>query len=96
MNKSKIYKGMLSEIDKVLKMYFTFPVTTSTAERSFSSLRRLKTYLRSTMTQSRLNNLLLLYVHSSDTDNLDLLRILLDSLYRLTIVDLVKYKNWTL
>ena len=63
MNKSEIYKGMLSEIDKVLKIYFTFPVTTSTVERSFSSLRRLKTYLRNTMTQSRLNNLLLLYVH---------------------------------
>ena len=47
-------------------------VTTSTAEHSFSSLRRVKTYLRSTMTQSRLNNLLLLYVHSSDTDSLDL------------------------
>lgn len=51
MNKSEIYKGMLSEIDKVLKIYFTFPVTTSTAERSFSSLHRLKTYLRNTMTQ---------------------------------------------
>jgi hypothetical protein len=54
MNQSDIYKKMLGEIDKVLKIYFTFPVTTSTAERSFSSLRRLKTFLRSTMTQSRL------------------------------------------
>lgn len=40
--------GMLSEVDKLLNIYFTFPVTSATAERSFSSLRRIKTYLRST------------------------------------------------
>ena len=44
----------------------------STAERSFSSLRRLKTYLRSNMTDSRLNNLFLLHIHSERTDKLDL------------------------
>ena len=52
MNKGDIYKTMLSEVDKILKLYFTFPVTTATAERSFSSLRRIKTFLRSTMTDS--------------------------------------------
>lgn len=72
MNQSDIYKKMLGEIDKALKIYFTFPVTTATAERSFSSLRRLKTYLRSTMTQHRLNNLFMLYVHSSEAKDLDL------------------------
>ena len=34
----------------------------TTAVRSFSALRRLKTYLRSSMSEERLNNLLLLYV----------------------------------
>ena len=72
MNQSEIYKKLLGEIDKALKIYFTFPVTTATAERSFSSLRRLKTYLRSTMTQSRLNNLFILYVHSLESEELDL------------------------
>ena len=48
MNESSIYKGMLQEVDKLLKLYLTFPMTTSTAERSFSSLRHVKTYLRST------------------------------------------------
>ena len=38
-NNSEIYKGMLSEVDKLLKMYFTFPVTSATAERAFSSFR---------------------------------------------------------
>ena len=54
---SAICKDMLSEVDKVLKIFFTFPVTNVTAERSFSSLIRLKTYLRSTMTHCRLNYL---------------------------------------
>ena len=75
MNKSEIYKGMLQEVDKLLKLYFTFPVTTATAERSFSSLRHIKTYLRSTMTSNRLNNLFLLYIHKEVTDSLDLYKI---------------------
>ena len=48
-------------------MYFTVPVTTATAERSFSALKRLKTFVRSSMTQARLNNLLMMYVHDSVT-----------------------------
>ena len=35
----------------------TLPVTTATAERSFSGMRRLKTYLRSSMNQTRLTGL---------------------------------------
>ena len=72
MQRSSIYRGMLSEVFKLLKLFFTFPVTTATAERSFSSLRRLKTFLRSQMSDCRLNNLFLLYVHNSRTDELDL------------------------
>ncbi len=75
LNQSAIYKGMLGEVDKVLHAYFTFPVTSATAERSFSSLRRIKTFLRNTMTHQRLNNLFLLYVHSERTDTLDLIAI---------------------
>ena len=37
----------------------TMGVNTASAERSFSSLRRLKTYLHSTMTKERLSNLAL-------------------------------------
>ena len=41
-------------------------------ERSFSALRGAQTYLRNTMTQQRLNSLMLLHVHKDETDKLDL------------------------
>lgn len=44
------------------KHALTIGVSSATAERSFSALRRLKTYLRSTMGQDRLTNLALLYI----------------------------------
>lgn len=40
-------------------------------KRSFSCLRRLKTYLRTTMAQPRLNHMALLNVHRERVDNLD-------------------------
>ena len=43
-----------------------------TSERSFSALRRVKTYLRATMNQDHLNYLMLLHVHKDKTDELDL------------------------
>ena len=46
----------------LLKILTTLPVTTASAERTFSMLRRLKTWLRSTMNDDRLSNLALLSV----------------------------------
>ena len=73
LNESNIVKGMLGEIDKLLQAYLTFPVTSVTAKKSFSSLCRIKTFLRSRMTHQRLNNLFLMYVHTARTDAWDLL-----------------------
>ena len=41
----------------------TLPVTTTSSERSFSTLKRLKTYLRDTIEENRLNSLALLNIH---------------------------------
>ena len=46
--------------------------TNSTSARSFSAMRRVKSYLRSTMTQERINNLMILNVHKELTDEIDL------------------------
>ena len=58
--------------DSLLHIYYTVPITTCTAERSFSSLRWLKTYLQSTMTEERFNNVIILHVHKDDTDCLEI------------------------
>jgi len=41
----------------------TLPVSTASAERSFSQLSRIKSYCRSTMKQNRLNELAATYIH---------------------------------
>ena len=53
-NKQASFKKMLSEVHKLVLQYLTVPVTTATAERSFSGLKRIKTYLRNSMTQQLL------------------------------------------
>ena len=63
---------MLNQVHKLLQIYLTIPMTTATAERTFSTLRRLKNYLRTTMTQKRLNHVVLLHTHKQRTDVIDL------------------------
>ena len=46
-----------------LSILLAMPVSTATAERSFSTMRRVKTYLRSTMTSKRLSGLGLLNIY---------------------------------
>lgn len=62
-------------INNILKLLLTLPVGSCSCERSFSALRRLKTWSRTTMKGERLNGLALLYVHR-DTYPLNLKDIL--------------------
>ena len=48
------------ELAKVYSILVAIPVTSATAERSFSALKRIKSRLRSTMAQDRLEGLLLM------------------------------------
>ncbi len=45
----------------MLSIYLTIPLTVVISERSFSALKLIKSYLRSTMSQKRLNSLSLIY-----------------------------------
>jgi len=49
------------------------PATNAVSEQSFSALRRIKMYLRSTMTQTRLNSILMVHTHPDITDQLNLI-----------------------
>ena len=55
----KFYK----QIYRFLQICGTLPVTVASSERSFSILRRLKTYLRNRTGEERLNGLALLNIH---------------------------------
>ena len=54
----------LSAMKILLSVLLTVPVTNAEAEPSFSALKRLKSYLRSTINQEILNGLALLAVHN--------------------------------
>lgn len=62
----------LTNIKTLLTLFCTLPVTTCTAERSFSAMRILKNHMRTSMTDERLTGLALMYVHPEidiDIDN---------------------------
>ncbi|GBN87483.1 hypothetical protein AVEN_28752-1 [Araneus ventricosus] len=59
----KCDKTLFPNIYILLKLLAVVPVSVATVERSFSSLSRLKTYLRNTTSESRLNRLALLSTH---------------------------------
>ena len=59
----------------MLHILYTIPVTSATAERTFSALRRLKSYLRSTMLPSCLDHCMLLHIHKDLTDEINLINI---------------------
>lgn len=59
MTNKDLYPGIYT----ILNIFACMPVSTATAERSFSTMRRVKTYLRNSMTTKRLSGLGLLNVY---------------------------------
>ena len=70
--KNTIQQDFISQVCKLLKLLLVMPATNTISERSFSALRRIKTYLRSTMTQARLNHIMIMNIHKHLTDELDI------------------------
>jgi hypothetical protein len=60
------------EVCTVLVLFLTIPVTVASAERSFSKLKMLKSYLRSSMGQSRLSGLAMLSIENARACHLDM------------------------
>ncbi|XP_062511818.1 zinc finger MYM-type protein 1-like [Corticium candelabrum] len=72
LNANQGLKILLSEVHKLVRLFLTVPISSATSERTFSALRRVKTYLRSTITQKRLNNCLLVHMYKEIADNVNL------------------------
>ncbi|KAK9734843.1 hypothetical protein RND81_04G166700 [Saponaria officinalis] len=53
------------------RILLTIPITVASAERSFSKLKLMKSYLRTTMTQERLNGLAILSIEKNMLKNLN-------------------------
>ena len=64
---SQFYPGVYVALVTLL----TYLVSTCTAERSFSSIKRLNSPLRSTMTDERLSSLEILHIHKHKNVNID-------------------------
>ena len=62
-------------MEMLVRLLLTIPCSSADAERSFSFLRRLKTYRRNSVTQMRLNHLAVRHVHQKMTDNVDVVAI---------------------
>ena len=59
-------------ISVAYQILFTIPITVASAERSFSKLKLLKNYLRSTMSQERLDGLATLCIEKKLLDDVNI------------------------
>lgn len=64
-------QGVFPNVDIALRIFFCTPASNCSGERSFSVLKRVKNYLRSSMLQERLNALAILNIESEMVQALD-------------------------
>lgn len=69
--KNSTSRALLSQTELLLTLILVLPASNAVSERTFSSLKRVKTYLRSTMGQYRLNSCLILHTYKELTDQID-------------------------
>jgi hypothetical protein len=56
-------RDLFPNVHILLKMLALLPVSTASVERSFSNLKLIKSYIRNTICENRLNGLALLFIH---------------------------------
>ncbi|XP_076941089.1 uncharacterized protein LOC143610513 [Bidens hawaiensis] len=66
-----VQHGFFPNVVNVYRVLLTIPVTVASAERSFLKLKLLKTYMRSTMSQERLNGLALISIESDVLESIN-------------------------
>ena len=78
MYSSDLGKSIFTEVHRLLTIYLTVPMTTATEEWTFSSLQRLKNFIKSTMTQKRLNNVVQMHTDKERIDKVNFLSVAKD------------------
>lgn len=71
-------KELFSEVCTLIRLLAVLPASSCESERSFSAMRRLKTYLRSTMSQQRLNNVAVCHVHCKRLRSINVRKVMQD------------------
>ena len=70
--------GIYTNVARLLRLYLTVLMSNASAERSFSCLRRLKSYRRNRLTHEHLNHRAFLHVHKDLTDQVELISVCQD------------------
>ena len=69
---SEDQRAFFSQVNHLAKLILVMPASNAASERSFSTMRKIKNYLRNTMGQVRFNNLMILNIYKEELDALDL------------------------
>ena len=56
--------SLLNQVSQLAQLYMVMPASNAVSERTFSSMRRIKTCLTNAMTRNRLNHSICLSIHS--------------------------------
>jgi DNA repair protein RadC len=68
--KEKNIQSVYPNIEIVLRIFLSTPASNCSAERSFTSLRRIKNYLRSTLSDEKLNAFAILAIENKMLENI--------------------------
>ena len=71
-NSISAVKKQCSEVHKLVKLYYTIPLTSESCERTFSAMRRLKTWLRVNTEANHLNSIMFANIQKKDLDKVDI------------------------
>ena len=79
-------RGMFPHVEALMRLLLVNPASSASAERSFSGLSRLKTYLRSTIRQARPNHLAVAQIHKTALGEIELEDLIKNLLCTKTII----------
>jgi len=58
-------------VETILKIFLTLPICNASGERTFSVLKRVKNYLRNSLSQSHLTSLSMMFIENDVVQKLD-------------------------